>query len=256
MSENRIELSGIFSEGYGVIPKRLMRADIDKNIKLILAYMLSYTGGGNECFPAIRTIAQDLKMSTNTIVKYLKQAEENGFITKSQLYPNNPLNHANKYKMIFLDVSQRENLDVATTATPCSNECNFDVATSATPLCHPVQQNNNNINNNNINIKKRLPREKKEMFRENVSLTKKQHDALIETYGTFQTETMIEKLDLYKASKDTKYKSDYHVLIGWVKDWYNDNKVKLEKDKPTESPESFQARMQQHADQLRKEGKL
>ena len=152
MESNKIELSGIFENGYGIIPKKLMRANIDRNIKLILAYMLSYTGGGNECFPSIRTMAKDLKMSTATVIKYIKQAEVLHYISKSKLYPNNPLNHANKYKLVFLDVSICKNIDVLPTKTPCINDKNSDVLSNKTPMFQPVKQNNNNNNNNNNNI--------------------------------------------------------------------------------------------------------
>jgi hypothetical protein len=145
MNENKIELSGIFAEGYGIVPKKLMKANIDKNIKLIFAYMLSYTGAGNTCFPSIRTISKDLQMSSATITKYIKQACEMGYIEKSKLYPKNPLNHANKYKLLFLDVLPAK--------TTCINEQNTDVLTSNTTMYQPVIQNNNNINNNNNNKK-------------------------------------------------------------------------------------------------------
>lgn len=142
MSDNKIELSGVFSEGYGTIPKKLMRMKINKNLKLILAYMLSFTGGGDTCFPGIRTIAEDLDLSTTTVTKYLKEAVDMGLITKSKLN-DNPMNHAHKYKLVFLTH------DVSPTDTP-------DVSAGETTMCQQVKQNNNTINNNNDNNKENL----------------------------------------------------------------------------------------------------
>jgi len=152
MSNNKIVLSGIFTEGYGIIPKKLMRMKLNKNLKLILAYMLSYTGGGDTCFPGIRTIASDLELSTTTVTKYLKDAVREGLIIKSK-YNDNPMNHANKYKLVFMtrDVPPYRNIDVTPSGTP---KCQPVGVT----MCHPVVQNNNTINNNNDNNKEAVNR--------------------------------------------------------------------------------------------------
>src|SRR5271157_5553417 len=101
---NKIELSGIFSNGYGIVPKRMMQ---NKNLnvydKCILAYMLSFTGGGNSCFPSYKKIAEDLCISEPTISKSLKNIISLGYIKKEKLYPDNKLKHNNKYILIFLN---------------------------------------------------------------------------------------------------------------------------------------------------------
>jgi DNA-binding Lrp family transcriptional regulator len=166
MSENEIQLTGIFSEGYGIIPKKLMRMEIGDvkiktktkvitvkgvNIKVVLAYMLSYTGGGYECFPGINTIAKDLEISTDTVVYAIKAAVDKGFIKKEAMYPNNPLKHNNKYILDFMksDVPINDVREVRTTA---SEEPNSGFGT--------LEKNNNTINNNSINNNKALPEKK------------------------------------------------------------------------------------------------
>lgn len=147
--ENSIELGGIFSEGYGVIPKKLMRLKLNdkigkqkgKNVKLVLAYMLSYTGSGNQCFPAIRTIAEDLEISTDTVVDAIKNACKLGLISKSQMYPSDPLKHNHKYILEFL--TSDSNIDVRESRITCDDGSNYVVQT--------FEQNNNSINNNSIN---------------------------------------------------------------------------------------------------------
>lgn len=111
-------------------------------MKLILVYMLTYTGGDKDtCFPSIRTIAEDLNMSTTTVTRYIKEACERKFISKSKLN-DNPMNHANKYKMLIMkhDVSTYKNIDVSPSVTPKPPK-------NGTTMYHPVSQNNTNVNN-------------------------------------------------------------------------------------------------------------
>lgn len=82
---NTIELSGIFSEGYGFVPKKLMKAkDIKSNTKLILCYLLSYTGAGTECFPSMHGISENLNMSKRTIIRCIQEAIIKGYLKKTQ----------------------------------------------------------------------------------------------------------------------------------------------------------------------------
>lgn len=142
---NKIELAGIFSQGYGIIPKKLMTEKIDKNIKLVLAYMLSFTGGGFECFPSIKKICDDLGISKPTIIKAIKQAEEIGYITKSELYPNNPLKHNNKYTLNFMSPEGK------TILPSRSNDFTSDGKEDLPRRLNHLTSNNNSINNNSIN---------------------------------------------------------------------------------------------------------
>jgi len=105
--KNAIHLTGILSEGYGIIPKKIMKAsDLGPYEKLLVAYMLSYTGAGNnECFPSYRTMEVDLQISRPTIAKALKKLEELGYIHKSKLFPGDPLRHNSKYCLRFLDMA-------------------------------------------------------------------------------------------------------------------------------------------------------
>lgn len=150
MSENRISLSGIFSEGYGIVPKKLFKSkDIGKYEKLILCYMLSYTGRGNDCFPSVQTMKDDLGLGNSTVCNAINKCVQMGYIEKVKLFPKNPMNHANKYILCFMGTttSQGENSDIPTSGITTSQRRNQDVP--------PWEQNNNNINNNSINNNKK-----------------------------------------------------------------------------------------------------
>ena len=74
--EMEIEMEGFFSEGYGVIPKKLMRMKISFGAKALMAYLLSVTGGDSEDeWPSIETISTDMVMSRVNVHKYLNELE-------------------------------------------------------------------------------------------------------------------------------------------------------------------------------------
>jgi len=139
MSDNNIKLSNIFSDGYGIIPKKLMQS---KNIsiyeKCILAYMLSFTGAGDTCFPSYKRISEDLKISEPTISKALKKLLGLGYISISKRFKDS-LKTNNEYKLLFLGDSSVLN-DVKSGTKP-------DLVT----VLNDVKCNNNSINNNNNN---------------------------------------------------------------------------------------------------------
>jgi hypothetical protein len=66
----------------------------------------------------------------------------------------------------------------------------------------------------------------KTIYAEQVSLSEDEYLKLVEKYGNEDSaKWAIEKLSNYKCSKATKYKSDYHVLIGWVLEDFEKRKL-------------------------------
>ncbi len=196
MTENKIELSGIFSEGYGIIPKKLMRSNkLDIYEKAILAYMLSFTGGGNECFPSYEKMADELGISKSTLSIKLKHIINNGFIKKEKLYPNNPLKHNNKYVMQFFDSPVAE-LSTVRQAKQRSTTGGLSLSGSRT-------SNNNSINNNNKLLKN--------------DLVKQFTDILSKSY-----------IELY-GEKPSFIQKDYVIMNSIVK-----KAIELNKDNPLE----------------------
>lgn len=130
------------SKGYGTIAKLAMQdRNLDISAKAVYAYFNSFSGAGDSCFPTREKICYDLKISNDTLSKYLKQLIDNGYITVEQAKEKGRFSH-NVYTInptIFpcTKISDTENSD---------NE-NLDT-------------NNNNLNinnnlNNNSNIKER-----------------------------------------------------------------------------------------------------
>lgn len=83
--ENKLEVKGINSQGFGTISKLVMR---DRNLtpeaKAIYAYICSYAGAGCTAFPSVSLILADLGMSRPRYYKHRKLLEERGYITVFQ----------------------------------------------------------------------------------------------------------------------------------------------------------------------------
>ena len=80
----------------------------------------------------------------------------------------------------------------------------------------------------NSKIKDQNKGKEKTNCSEFVTLTKDEYEKLIEKYKTKDfVDKAITVLNNYKASNGKKYASDYHVLIGWVFDRFEEEKTKI-----------------------------
>lgn len=137
---NEIVLEGILSGGYGIIPKKIMQAqNIGVYEKLLLAYMLSFSGGGRDiCYPSYMKMQQDLNVGRTTLSKSVKNLCDKGYIRVDKLYPDDKYKNNNKYTLLFLS------WDVHNANMACSRDEH--------PQSSARTYNNNIINNNILNI--------------------------------------------------------------------------------------------------------
>ena len=91
---------------------------------------------------------------------------------------------------------------------------------------------NANIEEENDNtgtqIEKEIEKEieiEKIKYSEFVSMKKNEFEKLVDKYGEYNTNKMIEILDNYKGANGKKYKSDYRAILSWVAE-------KVEKEQP------------------------
>lgn len=83
--ENKLEVKGINSQGFGTISKLVMRdRSLTPEAKAIYAYICSYAGAGCTAFPSVSLILADLGMSKPRYYKHRKLLEERGYITVFQ----------------------------------------------------------------------------------------------------------------------------------------------------------------------------
>ena len=136
---DKIKMQGVFEKGYGFVAKKVMR-DKTLNIlsKAVYAYICSYAGKGKDAFPSQNLICGDLGIGKSTLLKYIKELKDRGYITVIQ--------HKEKGKFA-------QNL-YTVNAIPCIVSSDTTRTDTNPTACGQVNTNNNQKNNNNIKDKK------------------------------------------------------------------------------------------------------
>ena len=146
----------IYNSGFGILPKAVMiDRDLSLQAKGIFAYLVTYAGNSETAFPSQKTISYQLRISKDTVGKYIKELRENGYLEIEQKREGGRFSH-NVYKLI-----------------PCPKKADTIITepgnTEHGSLASNI--NNNNINNNNICIytKENLSSMSK-LYQENIGL--------------------------------------------------------------------------------------
>lgn len=78
---DKLKLEGVFSKGYGIVPKLVMKdEDLSIEAKAIYAYLCSYAGAGKTAFPSVDLICNNLGISENRFYKHRKPLVDKGYI--------------------------------------------------------------------------------------------------------------------------------------------------------------------------------
>lgn len=116
-SNDIIQVQGINSQGYGIIPKMVMQ---DKRLtiqaKAIYGYFCSYAGSGKTAFPKRSKILSDLKISKDSYYKHFNLLKDYGYIEVTQEKDKDGYFDRNIYTLIE-SVPCPKNQDSA----PCPN---------------------------------------------------------------------------------------------------------------------------------------
>lgn len=76
----------IRSAGYGIVPKLVM---LDRRISIgakgLYAYLSSYAGRDNECYPTRSKICYDLKICSSVMSRCIRELTDAGYICKTQV---------------------------------------------------------------------------------------------------------------------------------------------------------------------------
>lgn len=135
--QNKLNVKGVMSEGYGIIPKKVMKdEDLTIDAKAIYAFMASFAGAGNTSFPSVKFITDKLGISRQRFNKHRKLLEDKGYITIKKERKSDGSWGNNVYTLETLPMLQNPTLDNLTLDNPTSGN---------------VTTNNNTINNNTIN---------------------------------------------------------------------------------------------------------
>jgi DnaD/phage-associated family protein len=143
---NEIELNGVMAQGYGIIPKLVMRDEsLSIEAKAIYAYLRSYSGAGNTAFPSRELICHELGISINWFNKYKNELVKNGFVEIKQQRLENGFG---KNIYTLPDIVCIQNVDTRNVYTQIVDKQNV-----CTQNEYNINNNliNNNITNNNLN---------------------------------------------------------------------------------------------------------
>ena len=177
--ENLLLVEGVNAQGYGTIPKLVMKdRRLTPQAKAIYAYFCSYAGCGSTAFPKVSQIMYDLNISNKTYYKHFDLLTEFGYITVIKIkkegnkYDNNiyKLNTNPKKTVVENLHNGEENIELSTeniqkkeknVDNPVDNSRSVDspswknsMTQISTTRNYTTNINNNNINsfnNNNIN---------------------------------------------------------------------------------------------------------
>ena len=92
------------------LPKNLFDLGLSPYAIVIYAYLMCKKNRRNQCWPSIELIAEKCGIgSTNTVLKYLNELEENGMINITQQM--NYITHkrsSNLYDLLYIDLGQKK----------------------------------------------------------------------------------------------------------------------------------------------------
>lgn len=209
MNTDKLQMEGIFKEGYGNISKLVMK---DRNLtigaKAVYAYLCSYSGAGGIAYPSRSLICHDLKISQETLSKHLKNLEEQGYILREQQRSNGSFSH-NIYTILTIPrkpdtkITDIEKTDIG-----------------------KLETNNNSYNNNSNNNIKYNNKEKENIKeKESIRSSSKNTPSLSETSKKQETfkESSKEKPAKKKVlrEKEIKNKAIIEEIISYLNEKTN-----------------------------------
>lgn len=84
---NCLELDEIMSDGYGIVSRKVMRAEfLTPNAKALYSYICSFAGSGNCAFPSTETIKRELSFCKDVFYAARRELESYGIIEVETTY--------------------------------------------------------------------------------------------------------------------------------------------------------------------------
>lgn len=106
-NENVLELDGLLSMGYGIIPKKAMRdARLTPEAKAIYAYLCSFAGSGNTAFPSVDLMCAEIGMSEDRFYRHRKLLVQYGYIAFRQIRGGRGKTGSNVYTILHTQVEK------------------------------------------------------------------------------------------------------------------------------------------------------
>lgn len=186
------KVKGIYKEGYGFIAKKIMK---DRNLnvisKAIYAYICSYAGKGHNAFPSQKLISTDLGINVGTLVKYIKELKDSGYITVIQ--------HKEKGK--FSQNLYTINILPYRTAADTETTRYDQVDTNNNNINNNIKINNNSVNNTHSEEQEKKVIEKMKYKKEKLENAPVEIQQIIEKYNDLEL-------------PDFDYMPDNYIILG------------------------------------------
>ena len=172
--ENLLIVEGVNAQGYGTIPKLVMKdRRLTPQAKAIYAYFCSYAGCGSTAFPKTSQIMYDLNISNKTYYRHFELLTKFGYITVVRMrkegskFDNNiyklnmnpqktiveNLHHGEENEKLSTENNQKKEKNVDNTVDNSRSVDSPSWRNSMTQISM-TQISTTNINNNNINNNK------------------------------------------------------------------------------------------------------
>lgn len=65
-----------------IVPKGIYERNLSSKAVCVFVYLCDKANQNGECYPAVRTVANDLHMSKSTVFRALKELEDAGLLTR------------------------------------------------------------------------------------------------------------------------------------------------------------------------------
>ncbi|KUO52358.1 MAG: hypothetical protein APF76_04805 [Desulfitibacter sp. BRH_c19] len=251
MSENKIVMEGIYSHGFGVLAKKIMRdSTLRVGPKALYSYLITFAGAGVEAFPKKSTICKELGIHPETYNSYLSELIKRDLIRVEPRRNNKGHFIGNLYKIITVPdpVENKEEKP-----HPEKNRIRKKTVSRKKPdtVKTPIHNNNsssfnNNSNTINNNANEELEAEQKVKIK-NVVVDKSQEDYLekvsqelncdikliLSLTKEFSFSFVKEKLELAKQTSISKN------INGWIRkaveeDWIQQSSSKNIREETSE----------------------
>lgn len=139
MSANFLTPGGIFADGYGFVPKMMMR---DKRLsveaKAIYSYLSSFAGAGMTSFPSVELMLEELGISKDRFYKHRKLLIDFGYVSIEQSKGQGSTFAKNTY--------------VINSILPCPDFKDTENPTTENPYTDNPTTENKDTNSNSFNI--------------------------------------------------------------------------------------------------------
>jgi hypothetical protein len=205
-------------KGFGYVYQNIMRdKTLTPEAKAIYAYLASFAGNNEICFPNVELMMSELIMSKERFYRHMKLLIDNGIVNKEQE------KNGTKFSKNIYTINSFPSFPTTEFPTTENETTEFPTAENLA-----TKRNSFKTNSTNSNSKERIQRPQKHKYGEfkHVSLTDDEKERLLSDIGQDIFDKCITKLDEYIEMKG--YKANNHNLCirKWVIKAVNEDMAK------------------------------